>query len=229
MQQELRPLVRRLALQPVRFEDDLLHAGAIDDVKVVATLTAMGADAARTVTERLLRATVVDHLVVVGIAGGIAPWLAIGDVLVPERVVNRYTGEAFPAAPLGHAELQGTLSTSDELDNTDDDVAALLAAGVDAVDMETACIAEVCARRGVPWTAFRAISDRVGDERIDDAVFGMANADGSPNVANIVRFLVMRPHRVPHLVALAQDMLAATEAAARAAIEACRDHDFDVG
>ncbi len=54
--------------------------------------------------------------------------------------------------------------TNDELITDLDELAALHAErGVVALDMETAAIAHACEQRGVPWSVFRAISDRSSD------------------------------------------------------------------
>ena len=51
--------------------------------------------------------------------------------------------------------------TSDVLIDDLDELAAMHTdRGVVALDMETAAIAHVCETRGVPWSVFRAISDR---------------------------------------------------------------------
>lgn len=246
MQQELRPLVRKLSLRPVGAghqslgagmasedrpgedvsSEDILWAGDIGEVKVLATVTSIGTRAAARRTERLLDTTVVDHLVVVGVAGGLHDRHPLGHVVAPELVVDRYTSTEHRAASLGTHRLAGRLSTSDELDNTAADIEALLDAGTDVVDMETASIAAVCERHGVPWTAFRAISDRVGDAAIDEALVNLVSPDGSPNPPAIVRLVLTQPWRVPAMARLGRQLSVATNAAADAAIAAIGRHDF---
>ena len=71
--------------------------------------------------------------------------------------------------------------TTNGLTTDPDDLAALRAQGVVSLDMETAAIAEVCEARGIPWSVFRAISDRANDGSVDDEVFHLSNQDGTPN------------------------------------------------
>src|SRR5256885_33339 len=80
---------------------------------------------------------------------------------------------------------------------------------------ETAAIAAVCERRGVRWSAVRSISDLVGVTPGD--VIGLANADGTPNIAASMRYLVTKPWRIPKLVRLGVDSQRAARAAAEAA------------
>jgi hypothetical protein len=74
----------------------------------------------------------------------------------------------------------------------------------------------------VPWSVFRALSDHVDEELVDDAVFGLSRADGSPDLGAVLRYVARRPWRIPRLVRLGRDTSAATTTAARAAIDAVR-------
>jgi len=202
MPMELAPVKRRL--------------GGID---VVTALTGVGTERARTATARLLASNDVSHVVVVGIAGAADPGLRVGDVLVPETMLDAATGAAYRASPLGDVELRGTLRTSDDLLVEPAAMLELHRAGVDAMDMETAAVAEVCQRQSVPVTAFRAMSDTV-DRPVDAGVMTMLDADGTANVGAAVRFILRRPWRIPHLAVLARDSQRAAVAAAKAALAA---------
>ena len=152
-----------------------------------------------------------------GIAGGVPPTTKLGDVLVPEVVVHAATGTEYRASPLGDTAVAGRIRTSDDLGVG---VADMLAEGVHACDMETAAVAAVCEGKGVPWTAFRAISDLVGGP-VDESLLGLANPDGTGNLRAAAKYLLPRPWKIPGLVKLARDSNAATKAAASAAIAAC--------
>ncbi len=212
MKPELRPLVRMLSLQ----RDADVYRGTFGDTSVVATLTLIGMQAATDATERLLRDHDVDHVVVVGIAGGVPSTTKIGDVLVPEVVIDAATGQEYRSAPLGDAVLSGRIRTSDDLTV---DPTALVVDGIAACDMETAAVAAVCEAKGRPWTAFRAISDLVGGP-VDNSVLAMANPDGTGNVWEAAKYLLPRPWKIPGLYRLARDTNVATKAAASAALQA---------
>jgi adenosylhomocysteine nucleosidase len=152
----------------------------------------------------------------VGIAGGVPPTTNLGDVLVPEVVLHAHTGKEYRPTPLGETIMSGRVRTSDDLGVG---VADMMAAGVAACDMETAAVAAVCEDKGVPWTAFRAISDLVGGP-VDESLLALANPDGTGNMWAAAKYLVPRPWKIPGLVKLARDSNTATRAAATAAIQA---------
>jgi adenosylhomocysteine nucleosidase len=220
MRPELRPLVRPLSLRRAESAGGALQKGSIGRVEIVATVTGIGPAAAARATERVLDSGAIDHVVVVGIAGGIGRAVALGDLVVPERVVDLSSGSVHRPRPLGDVPARGTLVTSDGLIVDPAVFARLERDGVVAIDMETAAVAAVCERRGCPWSVFRAISDRAGDPTIDPTVFGLAGPEGEPNLGAIARFVLTRPWRLPQLVPLARGMRRAADTAAAAAVRA---------
>jgi adenosylhomocysteine nucleosidase len=220
MRQELAPLVRRLALRRAE-TDTALYVGLAGRVEVVASLAGIGMRAATAATERLLDATKLDHVLVVGIAGGVDAAQPIGALIAPEVVVDGATGREFRPVQLGELPPHGRLVTWDRLVTGLEEAAELKQSGVVGLDMETAAVAAVCERRGCPWSVFRAISDRVTDGTTDPAVLALAGADGSGDLAAVARYLLARPWRIVRLARLAHGTLRATRAAADAAIRAC--------
>jgi hypothetical protein len=51
----------------------------------------------------------------------------------------------------------------------------------------------------------------------------LLSRDGTPNVGAALRFIVRRPHKIPHLVSLARDSSRACDAAAAAAERALKN------
>src|SRR5512143_3742641 len=115
MRSELRPLVRLLSLKQSRSGDRSLLWGTLGRAEIVATTTGIGIRAATTAAEKVLGSTPVQHLVVVGIAGGIGPSVDIGDLVVPERVIDLATGAEYRPSVIGDTEARGTLATSDRV------------------------------------------------------------------------------------------------------------------
>jgi adenosylhomocysteine nucleosidase len=218
MPEELRPLLRALALRRELLGGQSLYTGEWSGTRILATTTGIGTTAAARAAERVLSATRVDHLIVIGVAGGIGPSVAIGDLVVPERVVDLASGAEHRPAPLGAVAPRGTLVTRDGLLVDRAELARLAEGGVVAIDMETAAIAAVCERRGCPWSVFRGLSDRADDGSIDAAVFALAGPDGAPDLPALARFLITRPWRVPQLVRLARSLRHAARAASDAAL-----------
>lgn len=220
MRPELRPLARVLSLRRSGSRHDGLLGGEVGRLELVATTAGIGPCAARRTTERVLDSARVDHVVVVGIAGGIGASVDIGDLVVPSLVLDLETGTEHRPFPLGETAPRGTLATSGELLVDRDEIARLAQRGIVAIDMETAAIAAVCERRRCPWSVFRAISDRAGDAAIDSEVLALAGAEGGTDLPALARFLLTRPWRVPQLVRLGRGMRLATNAAASAAVRA---------
>ncbi len=219
MQSELRPLVRKLSLPRSEGTDAVVHTGTTGGVEIVATLTGIGMRPAAAAAGRILDSGPVDHLIVVGIAGGVAPHSRVGNLIVPEVVVNGDAGTEHRPAPIGGTTPHGRLVSSDDFTSDPAEVEQASRDGVTAMDMETGAVAAVCEQRGCPWSVFRAISDMAGDT--DEAVLALANPDGSPNLAAAARYLIPRPWKIPRLARLARDAQAAADAAADAAIAAC--------
>jgi adenosylhomocysteine nucleosidase len=221
MPNELRPVVKRLGLRRTGERGGMpVYSGTFEGIEVVATRTGIGPALAEAATEELLGATEVDRVIVVGIAGGLEPVSAVGDLIVPEEVVDDATGERFRATVAEGVTAKGVIRTGDADDYglDDGDVARLRDEGFTALDMETAAVARVCARRGIPWLAFRAISDMAGDSSLGPVVMTLVNPDGSPRAWAGIRFLLFHPHRIPRFLRLGRDAQAATVTATEAAV-----------
>lgn len=224
MTSELRPVVKALtlrktaALAPLTAYEGHLDGGR---VQLVAVLVGVGTEPSAATTSALLEATQIDHVVVVGITGGVAPDAYIGQLVHPEVVVHGPSGREHGHSALGGVKAAGAMWTSDELITDAAALAGLVARGVVALDMETAAIAHVCDEHGVPWTVVRAVSDLPGDEGIDEQVAGLARPDGSPDLAAVARYVARDPRRVKNLARLGKDMQTAADAAAAAAADVC--------
>ncbi len=213
MPSELAPLAKALGL--IRAEGDRYHRGRVGGADIAAVRSGMGLERAEQATRQLIEDTDPEHVIVVGIAGGLGA-STVGTLVRPTTVVDRSVGESFRATPL--ADATGVISSSDDFALTADLVERLVDDGVLAVDMETAAVARACGERAVAWSAVRVISDLVSDHP-DDAVLALARPDGSPDTAAAIRFMLRNPRRIPQLVRLGRD---ASRAARRAAEEAAR-------
>jgi adenosylhomocysteine nucleosidase len=216
MPMELRPLRRRLRLR----KSELGFAGQIGDRPVTAVITGIGTALAHAATVRLLDAVDVERVIVVGIAGAIENQTPIGALVLPEFVISGADGSEHRPTPLRVGNARGKLWTSDELLLDPALHADLRAAGVVALDMETAAIAKVCDDRDVPWSVVRAISDRAGDGTVDTENVGLTHPDGRPNFSAVARYLVRHPGALPRLVRLAKGAKLAAARAAETAINA---------
>ncbi len=184
---------------------------------MAAMMTGMGLDNAARVTRQLIELSDCDHVLVVGIAGGLDRRRPIGSVVVPETVLDLASGRTLAATPLG-GPTEGRLVTSDGLIDDPAELGRLRDEGYAAIDMETSAIAAVCAERGMGWTAFRGISDHTTDDGVDQAVLGLSRPDGTPDLAAVARLVATRPGRIPSLVRLGRWMQTAVDAAVTRAL-----------
>jgi nucleoside phosphorylase len=223
MPSELKPLIRLLSLKPVGSDDGEIFHCILGSIEIVATTTGIGTAAAKGRTETVLDSSPVDHLVVAGIAGGIGPSVDIGDLVIPESVIDLSSQLEYRPNKLGLIASRGGLVTSDDTPLDLTEVAGLENQGVIAVDMETAAIAEVCESRNCSWSVFRAISDRADDGSMDEAIFSLAGPDGEPNFPALLRLIFTQPKRIPQLIGLARGASLAAEVAASAVVSAIRE------
>ena len=217
---EFIPLKRKLSLEKTVIGSLKVYAGSLDDRPVVAIVTGIGSVLAAERVERLIEAIDVEHVVVVGVTGAVDNETPIGTLVLPAVVVNGATGAEYRPNRLGGGNPKGKMWTSDELITDHDVIVRMRASGVISLDMETAAIAETCERRNIPWSVFRAISDRATDLSLDDEVFHLINRDGTYNVKRIGTFFVKHPGRLPALARMAKDAKLAAENAAAAAVNA---------
>ncbi len=221
---ELAPLKKKIPLERTdEGNGAYTHEGRVGDVRVVAVITGIGTEPARETTERLLDGIEVDHVMVVGIAGGMGPTVDIGDLVLPELVIHGDTGRETRPHTLGDATARGTLVTSDQFGYDPETTAKMIADGCVAVDMETSAVGLVCDARGVPWSTYRGISDRGDDDSVDAEVLKMAGPDGSGNFKALAWYLLRKPWKIAHLARLGKGTMKAVNVAADAAIAACAD------
>lgn len=221
MPMELSPLTRKLGLGRRSQVDQLrLHSGEGRGGRMTGTVIGIGPKQAAERIELLLDAVTVDLVVVVGISGAPDGRTPIGTVIWPAVVVDGDTGVEYRPDPLGGAtedDLYGKLWTSATLNTDPASMAGLLDRGVVALDMETAAVARVCESRGVAWSVVRAISDRVSDGLVDQAILDLTGPDGKPHLRAALVYVLRRPSRLAALVRLARDSRRAAVMAADAA------------
>jgi adenosylhomocysteine nucleosidase len=219
MKSELRPVVKAFALKATQINGVAVHTGSVGNADVVATTTGIGTALATSATERLLDLGDFDRVMVVGVAGGVGPSVNIGDIVIPEVVFDGVAGKEYRPAAIDGPAARGSIVTSDDFIVDAERLADLISRGVVAVDMETGSVAAVCAERGVAWSTVRAISDRAEDGDVE--MVKLANADGSPNGAEIAKYFAKHPGRIPYMLKVGRGALLAAKNAATVAARAC--------
>ena len=165
-------------------------------------VSGVGRQRARAATEQLLREPPSPRLVIAaGFCGAISPTLKVGDIVTSPRIVtvDHLVGDSAEKRQL--AELHHA----------------------DAVDMESAAVAEVCAAKGVAFRAVRAVSDTV-DTALSPELIRLL-AGGRVSVWKAVGALARKPALLGEFRRLARD----TRLAARNLAEALRTMLADPG
>ena len=148
MQPELKAIVKSFGLRTADGDPVFTHTGAVGKWSVVTLVTGMGPALAREATLRALATGPCEHVMVVGIAGGLDPKLPVGSLMVPSRVQLYPDGPVYHTHPLSPREAAGGLMTTDGLFDDDEIWRPILERGFGAVDMEAAGVAEVCEAAG---------------------------------------------------------------------------------
>ncbi len=110
MQPELKAIVKSFGLKATSGDEVFSHAGNAGAWWVGALVTGMGPALARKATRRALSAGSIDHVMVIGIAGGLDPALPVGALMVPERVQLYPDGPVFGAHPIPPRQASGRAS-----------------------------------------------------------------------------------------------------------------------
>jgi adenosylhomocysteine nucleosidase len=127
-------------------------------------------------------------VIMAGLAGALAPDLAVGDVVI------QGTCPPLPGVRIG------ALATSSGIVATPADKAALFRqSGALAVDMETAPAQRFAESLRVPFLAVRAISDTAA-QSLDPALLSLVDSDGRPRVGRALRQLAAGSVRLPDLL-----------------------------
>ncbi len=171
---------------------------------VAMAASGVGPEAAATLARQFARAGACG-LVSFGIAGGLAPDLKPGALILGDAVI---VGEGrYPCDPAwlvrARARLPaarvGPVAASDRIVGTRAEKRALAAGGALAVDMESGAVAAVARECGLPFLVLRAVADRADDEIPAAAAAALLPGQGA---RAFTLALIRRPQAVPALVRL---------------------------
>ncbi len=230
----------RAELEPIR---KLVHAqkalginglegcyGRIGDTQVALATSGIGMRRAAENAPRVFgEVHDVELVILTGVAGALADNLAIGDLVLANRLMTREGDSAEPArtfeVPRIHLELVsarldtagidhsrgGILTVKYPLATEAEKRRAGQSTGAIAVDMETAVIALEAAARGIPFVAMRTIMDTVEH---DLAGAGLADEDGKVRPFKAAAALARNPAMVAGVVRLVRNLRRASDAMA---------------
>lgn len=156
-------------------------------------------------------------LVAAGYAGGVAPQLAVGDLVLGKNFSDPALLARAQALLASEPLHVGCLITRDRVAETAAAKSALAAeTGALAVDMETAWIAEVCRQSQIPMLSLRVISDAADQ---DFPVPGHVLFDSvrqRPRYLALPAWLLAHPRRIAPFAAFVRGLNPARERLARA-------------
>ncbi len=172
---------------------------------------------ARDAVLRLIRGGV-RQLVSLGLAAGLDPRAAPGDVLVPSRVV--VDGRDYPTDPSlrawlgatpGDGEEGGLLHSRAVVATASQKRALHRSSGCDALDMESGMVAQAARRAGLPFAALRAVCDPASRD-LPHLARTALRPNGGLSALAMLASLAGRPGQLPALLGLARDAAAARRA-----------------
>lgn len=228
MRTEARCLSENLSGAPPRFviRDDVL-----------LELAGIGARRA-TAAARALHGAPVHALVSFGTCGALIPGLAGGALVLATTVLNG-SGERYGVDRPWRARLvaalprdvpihEGPLVQAPAVVRTPEDKAQLHATtGADAVDMESAAVAEVAAAAELPFLAVRVVSD-AAQTTIPASALAAVDACGEVHLWRCLAALLRRPRDLPRLLEMRRESAAAYATLRRIATAAGPDLCFQV-
>ncbi|HQU16727.1 MAG: phosphorylase family protein [Gammaproteobacteria bacterium] len=178
---------------------------------VCLRISGIGSGPARRAAEVLLRGGV-RALVSWGSAGGLAPDLVSGQLLLPERILDGAGGEygvdqdwhGRLRTRLAHGPIPDTgplLGSPDVLEDAADKRALYRRHGARGVDMESAALAALARAAAVPFLVVRAVADPA-DAAVPASITRAIDAAGRVRLARLVAGVAGRPAQWPHLLRL---------------------------
>ena len=156
-----------------------------------------------------------------GIAGGLAPSVKPGDIVVADAVVagsERYTADTGwtqrLAACLPDARLALIASSEFAIATSATKAELYRASGAIAVDMESHVAARAAAKHGLPFAVLRVVADHAGRALPPAALAGLGPG-GAINIAGVLKSLARQPSQLPQLLRVSADTNTAMKALLR--------------
>lgn len=218
MPQEIAPLLRRIGgYRKERVSGFNLYRFALPGADVLLIESGMGPAHALRATETLISAARPRALVNYGLCGGVEPGLALGELVLAERVLwlegGRLTQEGEPEQQLARVALEacaaagvalrkGSFVTAAAIMNKQE-VARSLAGGTacPVLEMETTAVLRAARREGIPFLALRCVSD-AHDEELGFSLEEFCDRELRISPLRVLGCMARKPWIVPQLLRL---------------------------
>jgi adenosylhomocysteine nucleosidase len=238
--QEYRPLLRQLVAARRLSSDPFPRwSGRILDREVQVVQTGIGMRHAAEAVRCIVARYPLDLVMSVGFAGGLSLDLRVGQLLwlkesatfdeMGKSIVLRYRCAAAPAFE-DYAAARGIRPArfvSVEHLQPKLPLAAITGDTTSIVEMESAAVAEVAHRHGIPLLGLRSISDIATDE-VDVDLDGMMDGQGRVSIPRVACTVLRRPGLVPSFRRWAGDSQIAGDALAQALVALLRLPEEDL-
>ena len=142
-------------------------------------VSGIGRERAQRCVERLLETSTPSLVIAAGFCGALNPAFKVGDIVTSPRILT-----------VDHLVIDPAEKRR-------------LASEADAVDMESAAIAEVCAAKGIEFLAVRAVSD-TSDTALSPELVGLLSG-GEVSAWKALRAIARRPSLLREFLRLARD------------------------
>jgi adenosylhomocysteine nucleosidase len=195
--------------------------GRIGQHDVTVVYTGVGRAAATRQIAGFLKSEQPEWLISAGFAGGLNDRAAPGDLVIganlSETGLRDRAQAALPGVPLLKIVTAETI-----IDRPEDRASFAQSSGADAIEMETAVIAEACAACGIPILSLRVVTDTPSSPfpAPPDVLFDVASQ--RTNIAQLAAYLATHPLRIPRLIGFAQRIARARRTLADALVEVLR-------
>lgn len=212
LRDEMNPTAKALGLSL----HDASSSVTINDQKILALITGMGALRMTTALAKAIDAHHPARLILLGFSGGLDPSLTTGHTITATTVLNTQ-GQAI--------DLTGHLPRLHRSDGSHNPLTTLLTTDqiicdpaqkktlgqqhrAAAVDLESFHLAKLAADRQIPLTIIRAISD-TADFALPASIGNWVKSDGSPSIIKVLGDLLRHPFLLPVLLQLRKHTQAA--------------------
>jgi len=180
-----------------------------ENKNVIVICGGIGGEAARRASEAAISVYHPGGLVSAGFAGALTDPLKVGDVVIPDRVLDAGDSSRFHAVTG-----EGSLVSFCEVASREQKASLAKAYGAKAVDMEAASVARCAQIHGLMFMAVKAISDEAHETLPDMRPF--INSNGEFRTGRLLAFSAVRPWSWPRLMVMARKSAKASKALCRA-------------
>ncbi len=153
-------------------------------------------------------------LISFGLAGGLSPALAAGDIVVPANVLlhgRRIPTNASISAALGGATCDALLAGDAVVASVAGKAERWAGTRAEAVDLESGAVASAAGRAVVPYGVLRAVCDPA-DRALPPAAVAALDRSGGIGVLRLIGSILLRPGQIGSLVQLSGDAAKARRA-----------------